>query len=334
MSPSLLRTTLALIAAAMLAIPTAVEAQPRENVYRVGLLLRLPAGDPGSLRIFTEFVDGLRELGYVEGRNLTLERRSTQGSPEQARILADELVRLKVDVIVTGGDREVEIAKQATRTIPIVMAVSGDPVRSGFVSSLARPGGNVTGLSFVSPELSPKLLEILKEAVPNVRDVAAIWNAGNPVKRLDFDETQRAARALGVTLHSAEFKTPADLAASFATVTRVRPQALVILIDEVLNQTDVFTAVEEFALKHRLPSISGERRHADAGGLISYGPNTGALFRRAATYVDKILKGAKPADLPIEQPTKFQLVVNLRTAKALGISVPASLLVRADQVIE
>jgi putative ABC transport system substrate-binding protein len=214
------------------------------------------------------------------------------------------------------------------------MAVSGDPVRAGYVASLARPGGNVTGLSFVSPDVSAKLLEILKETVPNASRVAVIWNGANAVKRLDFEETQRAARALGVAVHSAEFKTPGRLDASFASITRARPQALLILVDEVVNQPDVFVPIEDFAMKHRLPSISAERRHTEAGGLLSYGPSTAALFRRAATYVDNILKGAKPADLPIEQPAKFEMVLNLKTAKALGITMPRSLLLRADRVID
>jgi len=282
---------------------------------------------------FGTFVTAMRDLGYVEGRNLVLDFRSADGKPDQLPALAAELVTLKVDVIMTGGDSELQAARAATGTIPIVMAPSGDPVATGFVASFAKPGGNITGLSWMSPELSAKLLELLKQAIPRLARVAVLWNAANRVKLLDFDKTRRAARALGLTVSSIEIRLVPDLEAAFAKITRERPDALLPLIDEVLAPS-VFPRIARFVTSQRLPSILGEPGYAAAGGLLGYGPTIAELNQRAAVYVDRILRGTKPADLPIEQPTKFELVINLKTAKALGLTIPQSLLVRADEIIQ
>jgi putative ABC transport system substrate-binding protein len=327
------RIFLEALAGGLLAAPLATGAQPARKGFRIGYLISsgpsLPLQDP----LPRVFVPAMRDLGYVEGDNLVIEIRRADNKPERLPALAAELVRLNVDVIVTRGDGEVRAAKQATGTIPIVMAPSGDPVRAGYVASLARPGGNVTGLSWASPDLSAKLLEVLKDTVPNLSRIAVLWNAANPMKVLDFNETQRAAQTLGLTVYSIEMKAPSDLEAALAAITRTRPDALLMLVDDVLA-LGMYPRIADFAVKQRLPSIIGEPRYAAAGGLMAYGPSVVDMLRRAATYVDKILKGAKPADLPVEQPTKFELVINLKTAKALGLTIPQSVLQRADQVIE
>ena len=325
------RTFLGVIAGGLLTVALAAGAQPARKGFRIGYLILGPSllQDP----LPRVFVPAMRDLGYVEGDNLVIEIRRADNKPERLPALAAELVRLNVDVIVTRGDGEVRAAKQATSTIPIVMAPSGDPVRAGYVASLARPGGNVTGLSWVSPDLSAKLLEVLKDTVPNLSRIAVLWNAANPMKVLDFNETQRAAQTLGLTVYSIEMKAPSDLEAAFAAITRTRPDALLMLVDEVLA-LGMYPRIADFAVKQRLPSIIGEPRYAAAGGLMAYGPSVVDILRRAASYVDKILKGAKPADLPVERPTKFELAINLKTAKALGLTIPQSLLLRADQVIE
>ncbi len=325
------RAFLSTVAGALLAAPLAAEGQQARKGFRIGYLISGPSLPQDPLpRVF---VPAMRDLGYVEGDNLVIEIRRADNKPERLPALAAELVRLNVDVIVTRGDGEVRAAKQATSTIPIVMAPSGDPVRAGYVASLARPGGNVTGLSWVSPDLSAKLLEVLKDTVPNLSRIAVLWNAANPMKVLDFNETQRAAQTLALTVYSIEMKAPSDLEAAFAAITRTRPDALLMLVDEVLA-LGMYPRIADFAVKQRLPSIIGEPRYAAAGGLMAYGPSVVDILRRAASYVDKILKGAKPADLPVERPTKFELVINLKTAKALGLTIPPSLLARADQVIE
>jgi putative ABC transport system substrate-binding protein len=322
-------TFLRLVAGGLLAAPLAAEGQPAEKVYRIGILTTYPVGP-----IFRDpFIAALRDLGYVEGHNLTLEIRSANNVPERVPALAVDLVRLNVDVIVTGGDGEVAAAQQATRTIPIVMAPSGDPVRAGYVASLARPGGNITGVSFMTPDLSAKLLEVLKEALPKMSSVAVLWNSANPTKMVDFDETQRAAQALRLTVSSIEAKAASDLETAFTAITRARPDALLILIDQVLSH-ELRPRIATFAMKQHIPSIAGNSGYAAVGGLMGYGPGGGEMYRRAAGLVAKILKGANPADLPVEQPTKLELVVNLKTAKALGLTIPQSLLQRADQVIE
>ena len=321
------RAFIGTLAGSLLAAPLVAGAQPAGKVYRVGILATYPV-EPFYR---PQFVAALRDLGYIEGQNLALEIRSANNMPERIPALAVELVRLNVDVIVTGGDAEVAAAQQATRTIPIVMAPSGDPVRAGYVASLARPGGNITGFSFRSPDLSAKVLEVLKDAVPKLSRVAVLWNPASPTKVLDFDETQRAAHALRLTVSSIEVKAASELERAFTAITRARPDALLILVDQVLDPI-VRARIAAFAMTHHLPSIAGNSNYAVAGGLIGYGPT--GMYHSAATFVDKVLKGANPGDLPVEQPTKFELFINLKTAKALGLTIPPSLLARADQVIE
>jgi putative ABC transport system substrate-binding protein len=238
-----------------------------------------------------------------------------------------------VDVIVTSsGEPAILAAKRATTTIPIVMAVSADPVGTGLVASLARPGGNVTGLSILAPEVAGKRLQLLKDAVPRVSRVAVLWNAAYPGKALELSETQSAAQALGVKLQSVEVRGPDDFPSAFSAITRASPDALITFSDPLTNSER--RRIVDFAVRSRLPMISETRSFADTGGLMTYGASVADLVRRSAIYVDKILKGAKPADLPVEQPTKFELVVNLKAAKALGLTIPPSLLLRADQVIQ
>jgi len=319
------------LAFSLVLAPLAAQAQQARQTVRIGYLVSGPFVPQGPF--MRAFVPAMRDLGYIEGDNLVIDPRSADNKPERLPALAVELVRLHVDVIITVGDGELRAAKQATTTIPIVMAPSGDPVGAGYIASLARPGGNITGLSWVSPDLSAKLLEVLKDAVPKLSHVAVLWNAGNPVKVLDFNETRRAARTLRLTVHSIEVKAPNDLESAFAVIARTRPDALLTLIDDVLHP-GMYPQIANFAMRRRLPSILGEKGYAAAGGLIAYGPSATEVFRRAATYVNKILKGAKPADLPVEQPTTFELVINLKTAKALGLTIPQSLLVRADEIIQ
>ena len=326
------RTFLAGAGAALLATPLAAEAQQAAKVARIGYLaLNLAA----SAHLTEAFRQGLRDLGYVEGRNLVIEYRDAEGKPERFPALAAELVALKVDVIVAGGTPLVLTAKQATKTIPIVFATAADPVGSGLVTSLARPGGNVTGLSVLLPELVGKRLEQLKQAVPGVSRVAVLWQPGGHDERTDKDilkEAEVAARALGVRLQFVEARGPTDFDRAFSDMTRARADAVTV------QSTNIFFIERRrllaLAAKNRLPAMYLVREFVDAGGLMSYGPNVADLFRRAAIYVDKILKGAKPADLPVEQPTKFELVINLKTAKALGLTIPPSLLARADEVIQ
>jgi putative ABC transport system substrate-binding protein len=311
--------------------PVAAEAQQAAKVPRIGLLMSNPAGNPHLLEAFRQ---GLRDLGYVEGRNLVIEYRSAEGKFERFPALAAELVALKVDVIVAANSRAVLPAKQATRTIPIVFTVAADPVTSGLVTSLARPGGNVTGLSGLIPELVGKCLEQLKQTVPGVTQVAVLWQPGAWGERTEKDmlkEAEVAARALGVRLQIVEARGPADFDRAFSDMTRARAGALTVLGSAMfINER---RRLVDLAAKNRLPAVYGVREYVDAGGLMSYGADNADVFRRAATYVDKILKGAKPADLPVEQPTKFELVINLKTAKALGLTIPPSVLARADEVI-
>ena len=313
---------------AMLAAPLAAEAQPAK-VPRIGVLTLSVAS---STPIFEAFRQGLREHGYVEGQNIALEFRFAQGRPEKLPAMAAELVQMKVEVIVTESVLAAREAKQATGAIPIVTAIHGDPVGAGLVASLTRPGGNVTGLSLLAPELSGKRLEFLKEVTPKATQVAAIWNAANSAAARYLTETRAAARSLGVQLQSVEVRQPSDLDAAFEAVAGARPSALITLPDGMLLANK--TRIIEFAAKTRLPAVFPDQEFAEAGGLMAYGPSLAWNFRRAAAYVDKLLKGAKPTDLPIEQPTKFELVINLKTAKALGLTISPSLLGRADQVIE
>jgi putative ABC transport system substrate-binding protein len=312
----------------LLVMPLAVDAQQRAKMPRVGFVCAMSG--PSS---HTEgFLRGLRELGYVEGKNIAIEYRFADGRLERFRDFAAELVKQKVDIIVVASSQAIHPAKDATRTIPIVMAQSDDPVGSGFVAGLARPGGNITGLTTMSPELSGKRLELLKEVVPRVSRVAVLWNAANPVAALELTETEVAARVLGVKLQPLKVKGPNDLGPAFSAMTRERSGAVIVLPDFIFF--DHRARLVDLAAKSRLPVIYEGREFADAGGLMAYGPRYDELFRRSAVFVDKILKGAKPADLPVEQPTRFDLVINGKTAKALGLTIPQSVLIRADQVIQ
>ena len=285
------------------------------------------------MELLGAFRQGLRELGWIEGQNLVIEHRFAEGRAERFPDLAAALVRLRVDVIVTSsGEPAILAAKRATTTTPIVMAISGDPVETGLVASLARPGGNVTGLTILATEVAGKRLELLKEAVPRASRVAVLWNAAYPGKAFELRETQAAARVLGVSLWPVEVREPNDLPGAFSAIARAGPDALITFADPLTNTER--RRIVDFAVRNRLPMISAVRPFADEGGLMTYGPNIADMCRRAATYVDKILKGAKPADLPVEQPTKFDLVINLKTAKALGLTIPPSVLLRADRVIE
>jgi ABC-type uncharacterized transport system substrate-binding protein len=313
--------------------PFAAEAQQAAKVARLGFLALNPAASP---HLHEAFRQGLRDLGYVEARNLVIEYRSAEGKPERFPALAAELVALKVDVIVASSTPAALAAKQATRTIPIVLTGAGDPVTSGLVTSLARPGGNVTGLSVLSPELVGKRLELLTQAVPGVSHVAVLWQPGGGLgERTEKDMlkgAEVAARALGVRLQFLEARGPDEFDKAFSEMTRARAGALTVLPSNMF--TNERRRLVDLAAKNRLPAVYPWREGVDAGGLMAYGPDLADLFRRAATYVDKILKGAKPGDLPVEQPTKFDLVINLKTAKALGLTIPQSVLLRADHVIE
>jgi putative ABC transport system substrate-binding protein len=324
------RTFVSAAAGALLVKVFPVNAQPAKKVPRIGVL---HAGSQAATSQNVEaFKQGLRERGYVEGQNIVVERRFGDGKAERISELAAELVRLKVDVIVTATDTAIAAVTQQTQTIPIVMANSTDPVGTGFVASLVRPGGNVTGLTTISPELSAKRLELVQEAVPGLSRVAIMWNPDARGAVLDYKETQSAARSLRLQLQSVEVSRTDDFDRAFSALTTGRAEALM-----VAGSTFTFTnrgRIASLALQNRLPSMYGQREFADAGGFMAYGPNTADGWRRAATYVDKILKGAKPGELPVEQPTEFELVINLKTAKALGLMLPPSLLRRADEVIQ
>ncbi|TMK76169.1 MAG: ABC transporter substrate-binding protein [Actinobacteria bacterium] len=318
------------LAGGILAAPRAAEAQQAAKSARIGYLAGNLAANPPQHEAFRQ---GLRDLGYVEGRNVVIEYRSAEGNFERLPALAAELVALKADVIVTSETPAALAAKQATRTIPIVFSFAVDPVTSGLVTSLARPGGNVTGLATLVPELVGKRLEQLTQAVPGVSRVAVLWQPGSQVERTEKDVLKRAevaARELGVQLQFVE--APADIDRAFSDMTRARAGALTSLGGPMFFNER--RRLVDLAAKNRLPAVYGLREYVDAGGLLSYGPNGVDLYRRAATYVDRILKGTKPGDLPVEQPTKFELVINLKTAKALGLTIPPSVLQRADEVIQ
>ncbi len=313
---------------AVLGVVAMAQAQQAKKVPRIGLLV---PGSESAFSIRTEaFRQGLRELGYVEGKNIAIEYRWAEGNLDRLPALAAELVLLKVDLIFASGNAA-RAAKSATRTIPIV-ATSADPVGTGLVASLARPGGNITGLSLLSPELSGKRLELLKETVPKLSRVAVLLNPTAANSPSDLKETQTAARSLGMQLQLLEARSPDKFDPSFSAMMREHAGALVVTTD--LMFLDNRTRIVSLAAKNRLPVMYYDRSFVEAGGLMSYGADIDDLFRRAATYVDKILKGAKPADLPVEQPTKFELVINLKTAKQIGLTIPPNVLVRADKVIK
>ena len=323
------RLRLSVIAFVLVVTGAVAQAQQPKKIPRIGLL-SAGSSSAGSPRI-EAFRQGLRELGYEEGKSVTIEYRYAEGKLERLANLAAELVRLKMDAIVSGGTPQLLAAKDATTTIPIVMAFAGDPVGQGFVASLARPGGNITGLSSVSPELSGKRLELLKETVPTLSRAAVLWNPADPGIKINFDGTEAAARVLGVKIQSVEVRSPNDFDGAFKALIAGRAQGLNVLQANLINEHR--TRIAKFAAHNRLPTMFGEEGLMDAGGLMSYGPDYRDLFRRAATYVDKILKGARPADLPVEQPTKFELVINLKTAKQIGLTIPPNVLARADRVI-
>ena len=326
------RRFLAGTGAVLLAAPLAAEAQqPAGKVSRIGYLSPLsPAADATRREGFQQ---GLERLGYREGQNIAIEYRWAEGKLDRQDDLATELVRLKIDVfLAAGGNHTVRAARKATASIPIVMTAADDSVASGFVASLARPGGNVTGLNTQTADLAAKRLELLREVLPSIHRVAVLWNPTVPERVIDLKHTQVAARTLHVEIQSLEVRRPEDLDDKFTAMVKGRAEALVILADPVTHTHRV--KIIDLATKKRLPTMFTQRQPVDAGGLVSYGTNYEALFRRAADFVDRILRGTKPADLPVEQPTTFELVINLKTAKALGLTIPLSVLQRADQVLE
>jgi putative ABC transport system substrate-binding protein len=323
------RAFLVTLAGSLFLAPLPARAQPGK-VWRIGYL------DQGSAdrgKPYLEaFRQGLRDLGWIEGKNITIEVRFAEGKTDRLRALADELVRLKVDLIATSSTPAALAAKQATSTIPIVIGFAADPVGSGIVHSLAHPGGNITGWTHQGADLRAKYLELLKEAVPEATRFGVLWNPVNPVHRSTLKNIEAAAQRLKVELYLAGVQDPHELENAFSTLARKRADALVVFPDGMfISQTSLILTL---AAGRRLPAIYGVRAYVEAGGLMAYGTNLSQMYRLGASLVDKILKGAKPADLPIEQPTKFELIINLNTAKALGLTIPQSLLGRADQVIQ
>ena len=325
----MLRTLLMILA--LLVAPFAAEAQQAPGIAKIGLLsVTTPAVLAPSIEAFRH---ALRERGHLEGRTFVLEIRYAEGRSDRLPGLARELIGRKVGVILATSDVVIAAVKRETQTIPIVMVISTDPVGTGFAASLARPGGNITGLTNISSELSGKRLGLLREAVPGLSRVAALWNPELRGSLLDYKETEGMARSLHLELQSVEVSRTEDLDGAFSAITNQRAQALVLAGTNPIGFMNRGTLVA-FAQRNRLPVMYPTREFVDAGGLMSYGPSLPDLFRHAAIYVDRILRGAKPADLPIEQPTKFELVINLKTAKALGLTIPQSLLLRADEVIQ
>ena len=322
------RTFIGGVAGGLLAAPLAARAQQVGKIYRIGILETIPAvRNAANLDALRK---GLRDLGYVEGRNLVIEYRSADGRPEQFPELASELVRLKVDLIVTRGTPAARAAKNATGTIPVVMATMGDP--RAIVASFAHPGGNITGVTTFSTELTAKRIELLKELVPGLSRVALLHNMGNPAAPPEWEETKTAARSLGLKAELLDVRNQGDLGRAFELAVRQHVDALLIGADG-LTQMHQQTIVDLVA-RNRLPASYPAREFVEAGGLIAYAVNYPDLYFRFASFVDKIFKGAKPGELPVEQPTKFELVINLKTAKALGLTIPQSLLLRADEVIQ
>ena len=323
------KVILLLLAASVLICFNLAEAQQPKNVPQVGFLgFTSLSGIAARIEAFRQ---GLRELGYVDGKNIVIEYRSAEGKLDRLSELAAELVRLKVDVIVTSGPSVTRAVKEATTTIPIVMGFDTDPVGNGFVASLARPGGNITGLSVVSPELSGKQLELLKEIVPKLSRVAVLGTSTNPGNSQALKETELAAGAYTVQLQNLDLLSPKDIETAFRAAANGRADGVVMLGSAVFNNHRI--QIVELAVKSRLPATYTRPEYVEAGGLMTYGPSINDLFRRAATYVDKILKRAKPADLAVEQPKKFQFIINLKAAKQIGLTIPPNVLARADRVI-
>jgi len=321
------RTFIGGFVSSLLAAAFAARAQPATKLHRIGILESLPAAQNAAN--LDALRKGLRDFGYVEGQNLTIEYRSADGHPERFPDLASELVRLKVDLIVTRGTPAARAAKNATRTIPVVMATMGDP--GAIVSSFAHPGGNITGVTTFSTELTAKRIELLKELVPSLSRVALLHNMGNPAAVPEWEETKTAARSLGAQAELLDVRSKGDLGHAFELAARKRIDALVVGADGIIQLHQ--QTILELVGRYRLPAVYPAREFVDAGGLLAYGVNYPDLYLRFASFADKIFKGAKPGELPVEQPTKFELVINLGAAKALGLTVPQSLLVRADDVI-
>ena len=319
------------VSLSLFAAPLSVGAQQLGKVPRVGVLVLTPRASVGGTYV-EALREGLSEVGYVEGRTIALDVRWAEGKTDRLYALAKDLVNSRPDIIVTAGTEAIRATQQATRTLPIVMATVADPVRLGLATSLAHPGANLTGLAILSPELTAKRLQLLKEAVPSMRRVVVIWNPINEGNVLMLREAEAAARTLGIELQAVAVRGPDDLKLGLRPLGEGRAQALLVVEDSMLVSHK--EQIVRLAANHHLPAMYAFRSLVDAGGLMSYGLNIPNMFHRAAVYVDKILKGAKPADLPIEQPTTFELVINLKTAKALGLTIPQSVLLRADQVIE
>ena len=317
----------------LLIAPLAASGQPPAQVYRIGVLGTATPGSPGATRLWAAFIQGLRELGYTEGKTFVTERRNaSEGQPDQLKDLAAELVRLKVDVIVATGTITPHAAKSATTTLPVVITNHGDPVGSGLVSSLARPGGNITGLSLLGPELLGKQLELLKKALPRISRVAVLWNPNSQPHPRMLNDAEAIARPLGLRLQRLAATGPGDYDRAFAATADPRADAILVFGDPIFwNQR---SRIVELAAKYRLPGMFAQREYVEAGGLMSYGANLVASFRRAAIYVDKLLKGARPGELPIEQPTTFELVISSKTARVLGLKISPSLLAQANQILE
>jgi putative ABC transport system substrate-binding protein len=317
------------VVVSILAPVVVAQAQPAGKTPRIGVL----SAGPANPHIIEAFGKGLRDLGYVEGQNVVIEYRSAEGQPAQLAALAAELVRLQMDVIVAPATPAAVAAKNSTSTIPIVIATVLDPVGLGLIASLRRPGGNITGLtSFLGPEIAGKHLELFKEAIPKLGRVGVLRNPSNPTNTLLLEGAHGAVTSLGMQLRVVDARAPSELESAFREAGRMRIDGLLVLPDNMLWSHRA--RVAELAVKSRLPTMFRDREHVEAGGLIAYGASLTDLSRRAASFVDKILRGAKPADLPVEQPTTFELVINMKTARALGLKIPPSLLARADQVIE
>jgi ABC-type uncharacterized transport system substrate-binding protein len=325
------REFITLIGGAAAAWPLAARAQ-QPKIFRLGYLEPGVRSDSTVQNLRRQFLLGLRDLGYIEDRNFKMEDRNADGDLARLPALAADLAHLPVDILVAGGEAAIRAAMQATNKIPIVMTISGDPVISGIVSSLARPGANVTGMSALASDMASKRVELLKEVVPRASRVAVLWNPSFPAKVAELKDTEAAAKALGLELRSVEVPIPAELDTAFASILRERPDALITFAESMtISRRD---KIGNFALVNRLPMITELREFTVVGGLASYGISRPDLWRRAASYVDKIVRGAKPADLPVEQPTRFELIINLKTAKAISLNIAPTMLSRADEVIE
>jgi ABC-type uncharacterized transport system substrate-binding protein len=325
------REFIMLLGGAAAAWPLAARAQ-QQKFFPLGYLEAGAASDRTVQDLRRHFLLGLRDLGYIEGRHFKLEERYAAGQVDRLPALAAELVALPVDMIAANGEAPISAAKRASDNLPIIMLIAADPIGSGFVTNLARPGGSITGMSSLTSDLASKRVELLKELLPNASRVAVLWNPSNRSKVLEWADTQTGAKTLGLSLHSIEVRAPTDIDPAFVSIQRVQPDALLTFTESL---TIAFRArIGTFALANRLPMVSALREFAELGGIATYGVSRHDLWRRSASYVDKIVRGAKPSDLPVEQPTRFELVINLMTAKAIGVDVAPTILTRADEVIE